>query len=188
MQAFPSAFRQAIAAIAACILLSHPPAHGAEASGKPAAPADRGPRGFRAFQPKPGERADEPAAQLVQILLDRQDKGDFDSYMVQVLFRGKPAGRKVRVREDRVELEFLDTGKPAMRLARIRGGAVEASSIEEFFYRVPGTPGKDGPGSPRTKRLVRLTLFMKAKPELHFRDTLDRTLVHFRLEKPRPGK
>jgi hypothetical protein len=188
MQAFPRALRQAFTAIAACILLAHTLALPSETTGAPAAPADRVPRGFRAFLPKPGDRADEPAAQLVQILLDRQDKGDFDSYMVQVLFRGKPAGRRVRVREDRVEFEFLDTGKPAMRLARIRGGAVEASSIEEFFYRVPATPGKGGPGSQRTKRLVRLTLYMKAKPELHFRDTLDRTLIHFRLEKPRPGK
>lgn len=187
MQAFPRAFRHAIPALAACILILCSGMPSAAADG-PAAPAEKVPRGFRAFQPKPGERADEPSAQLVQILLDRQDKGDFESYMVQAIFRGKPAGRRVRMGEDRVEFEFLDTGKPAMRLSRIRGGAVEASSIEEFFYRVPAAPGKDGSGSPRTKRLVRLTLFMKAKPELHFRDTLDRTLIHFRLGKPRAGK
>jgi hypothetical protein len=185
MQAFLRALRQALPAIAACCLLAQSPALPA---GPPEAPVDRAPRGFRAFQPKPGERADEPSGQLVQVLLDRQDKGDFDSYMVQVLFRGKPAERKVRVREDRVEIEFLDTGKPAMRLARIRGGVIEASSVDEFFYRVPMAPGKNGPGSTRTKRLVRLTLYMKAKPELHFRDTLDRTLIHFQLEKHRPGK
>jgi hypothetical protein len=108
--------------------------------------------------------------------------------MVQLIFRGKPAGRRVRVREDRVEIEFLDTGKPAMRLSRIRGGVVEASTVEEFFYRVPAQPGGGRSGGAHTKRLVRLTLYMKVKPELHFRDTLDRTLLHFRLEKPRPGK
>jgi hypothetical protein len=184
MQAFHRALRRTLPVLAAFILLALSPALPA---GTSEAPVDRLPRGFRAFQPKPGDRADEPACQLVQILLDRQDKGDFDSYMVQVLFRGKPAGHRVRVREDRVEIEFLDTGKPAMRLARIRGGVVEASSVDEFFYRLPAAPGKGG-ASARTKRLVRLTLFMKAKPELHFRDTLDRTLIHFRLEKPRPGK
>jgi hypothetical protein len=150
-----------------------------------AAPSDtaghRAARGIRAFQPKPGDRADEPAGQLVQVLLDRQDKGEYESYMV-------PAGRKVRMREDRVEIDFLDIGKPAMRLSKIRGGVVEASSVEEFFYREPA-PAEGNPGAFRTKRLVRLTLFMKGQPELHFRDTLDRTLIHFRLEKPRrPGK
>ncbi len=185
MQAFPRALRRALPVSIACILLALSPALSADAQ---ASPSERAPRGFRAFQPKPGERADEPSGQLVQVLLDRQDKGDFDSYMVQAIFRGKPAGHKVRVREDRVEIDFLDTGKPAMRLSRIRGGVVEASSVEEFFYRVPEPSAKGGQGSARIKRLVRLTLFMKVKPELRFRDTLDRTLIHFRLEKPRPKK
>lgn len=185
MQDFPRALRRALPLAVACIFLALSPAHPADVQ----APAqERSPRGIRAFQPKPGERADEPSGQLVQVLLDRQDKGDFDSYMVQAIFRGKPAGHRVRVREDRVEIDFLDTGKPAMRLSRIRGGVVEASSVEEYFYRVPEPSGNGGPGSARTKRLVRLTLFMKVKPELHFRDTLDRTLIHFRLEKPRPKK
>jgi hypothetical protein len=181
MQALPRALRLAIPALTACILIVRTPAFSAGPSGSPADPT---PRGFRAFLPKAGERADEPSAQLVQLLLDRQDKGDSDSYMVQALFRGKPAARRVRVRQDRIEIEFLDTGKPAMRLARIRGGAIEASSVEEFFYRLPAPPGKGSSGGGRTKRLVRLTLFMRAKPELRFRDTLDRTLIHFRLGKP----
>lgn len=135
-------------------------------------------RGFRTFLPKAGEAIDDPASQVVQVLLDRQDKGAFESYMVQVLFRGKPADRAVRVHEDRVEIDFLDTGKPAMRLARIRGGMVEASALEEFFYK--DTAGGKAAG---IKRMVRLTLFMHGKPELRFRNTLDRTLIHFRLDK-----
>ena len=120
---------------------------------------------------------------MVQVLLDRQEKGDFDSYMVQVLFRGKPADRAVRVLEDRVEIDFFDTGKPAMRLARIRGGIVEASSMEEFFYKDNTAQG--GPKWPAAARIskgmVRLTLFMHGKTDIKFRDTLDRTLIHFRL-------
>jgi hypothetical protein len=185
MQDFPRAPRRPLPIFAACILFAQSIALPADSAG---ARVERAPRGIRAFQPKPGERADEPSGQLVQILLDRQDKGEFESYMVQLIFRGKPAGRRVRVREDRVEIEFLDTGKPAMRLSRIRGGVVEASTVEEFFYRVPAQPGGGRSGGAHTKRLVRLTLYMKVKPELHFRDTLDRTLLHFRLEKPRPGK
>ena len=119
----------------------------------------------------------------MQVLLDRQDQGDSESYMVQALFRGRPPERKVRVRDDRIEIDFLDTGKPAIRLARIRGGAVEASLLEEFYYR-EAAPAAGGIANPRTKSLVRLTLYMKAKPELSFRNTLDRTLIHFRLKKP----
>jgi hypothetical protein len=179
MKAPSRAFRPALPALAALILLSAAMVLGAP----PDSGGHRPHRGIRAFQPKPGETADEPAAQLVQVLLDRQDKGDYDSYMVQVLFRGKPPERTVRVRDDRIEIDFLDTGKPAMRLARIRGGVVEASSLEEFYYRSQGPQG--AANGVRTKRLVRLTLFTKAKPELRFRDTLDRTLIHFRMEKPR---
>ena len=137
-------------------------------------------RNFRTFLPKPGEAIDEPSSQVVQVLLDRQDKGDVESYMVQVLFRGKPADRSFRVLEDRIEIDFYDTGKPSMRLSKIRGGAVEASALDEFFYR-DAEPGK--PHSFRVKRLVRLTLYMHAKVELKFRDTLDRLLIHFRLPK-----
>lgn len=140
-------------------------------------------RSFRTFLPKPGEAIDDPASQVVQVLLDRQDKGEFDSYMVQVLFRGKPATRAVRVMEDRVEIDFLDTGKPAMRLARIRGGLVEASALDEFFYKDPVPLAAGGAKAARIKRMVRLTLFMHAKPDMRFRDTLDRTLIHFRLDK-----
>lgn len=151
-------------------------------------------RGFRTFLPKAGEAIDDPSSQVVQLLLDRQDKGDFDSYMVQVLFRGKPSQRSVRTLKDRVEIDFYDTGKPATRLAKIRGGAVEASSIEELFYKdvalktgsngssVEAPPGR-GPSGAHVKRLVRLTLFMHEKTEMKFRDTLDRTLIHFRLPK-----
>jgi hypothetical protein len=144
-------------------------------------------RGFRTFLPKPGEAIDDPSTQVVQLLLDRQDKGDFDSYMVQVLFRGKPSQRSVRTLQDRVEIDFYDTGKPSMRLAKIRGGAVEASSVEEFFYKdVSGKSPAGGSPGPHAKRLVRLTLFMHEKAELKFRDTLDRTLIHFRLPKAHP--
>jgi hypothetical protein len=148
---------------------------------KPAKPAaSTPPRNFRTFLPKPGEAIDDPASQVVQVLLDRQDKGDFDSYMVQVLFRGKPSERSVRALSDRVEIDFYDTGKPSMRFSKIRGGAVEASSVDELFYKVNGV--KTGTGAaPRIKRMVRLTLFMHAKADLKFRDTLDRTLIHFRL-------
>ncbi|MEO7426400.1 MAG: hypothetical protein ABI036_14525 [Fibrobacteria bacterium] len=138
-------------------------------------------RNFRTFLPKPGETIEDPSSQVVQVLLDRQDKGDFESYMVQVLFRGKPSDRTVRMLEDRVEIDFFDTGKPSMRFAKIRGGVLEASALDEYYYREPGTTGK-GNGF-KIKRLVRLTLFMHAKAELKFRDTLDRTLIHFRLPK-----
>jgi hypothetical protein len=179
MQAFFRAF-PLLPAFAALLLFL--------ATTAPAAPPDSaghgGHRGYRAFLPKPGEAADEPSSQLVQILLDRQTQGDSESYMVQALFRGRPPERKVRVREDRIEIDFLDTGKPAVRMARIRGGAVEASLLEEFYYREAVPAG--GTANPRTKSLVRLTLYMKAKPELSFRNTLDRTLIHFRLKKPSP--
>jgi hypothetical protein len=73
-----------------------------------------------------------------------------------------------------VEIDFYDTGKPAMRLARIRGGALEATSLDELYYR----------DAKAVKRMVRLTLFIHDRPELRFRNTLDRTLIHFRLAKP----
>ena len=72
-----------------------------------------------------------------------------------------------------------------MRLSRIRGGVVEASLIEEFYYQEPSRQPGGAVGGTRTKRLVRLTLFTKARPELSFRKTLDRTLIHFRLDKTR---
>jgi hypothetical protein len=181
MKAIPRLLRMALPASAAMIFLLATPAiraAGPDSSGHGVH------RGYRAFQPKPGEAADEPSSQLVQVLLDRQDKGEYESYMVQALFRGKPPERKVRVQNDRIEIDFLDTGKPAMRLSRIRGGVVEASLIEEFYYREPSRPG-DGAGGMRTKRLVRLTLYTKARPDLTFRNTLDRTLIHFRLDKAR---
>ncbi|MEO6096144.1 MAG: hypothetical protein ABIW76_10765 [Fibrobacteria bacterium] len=134
-----------------------------------------GQRTFRTFLPKLGEPIDAPSSQVVQILLDRQDKGEFESYMVQILFRGKPSDRSLRVLTDRVEIDFYDTGKPTMRLARIRGGVVEASSVDEFYYK--------NKSDKNIKRMVRLTLFMHAQTEIKFRDTLDRTLIHFRLPK-----
>lgn len=148
-------------------------------------------RTFRTFLPKAGETIDDPGSQVVQILLDRQDKGEFESYMVQVLFRGKPSERSFRVLADRVEIDFYDTGKPSMRLAKIRGGAVEASSLDEFFYKdnaakaeaASVASGRTESGRIHIKRMVRLTLFMQDKAELKFRDTLDRTLIHFRLPK-----
>jgi hypothetical protein len=142
------------------------------------------PRDFRTFLPKPGEVADDPATQIVQLLLDRQDKNDYESYMIQVLFRGKPAReRNCRILEDRIVIDFYDTGKPAMRLAKIRGGALEASALEELYYRDVRTPGGSKAGS-HAKKMVRLILFIHGKPELKFRDTLDRTLIHFRLPNP----
>lgn len=132
-------------------------------------------RTFKTFLPKPGVIADEPPSQVIQLLMDLQDKGGYESYMVQVLFRGKPAVEYAhRVYADRVEIDFLDTGKPSMRLARIRGGALEATSLDELFYR----------DEKAVKRMVRLTLFIHEKPELRFRNTLDRTLIHFRVAKP----
>lgn len=148
-----------------------------DAPGKP-----RSNRSFRTFLPKPGDAIDDPGSQVVQILLDRQDKGEFESYMVQVLFRGKPPERGFRILKDRVEIDFFDTEKPSMRLARVRGGAVEASSLDELFYR--DNPARtDSAGPPHIKRMVRLTLYMHGKVDLKFRDTLDRTLIHFRLPK-----
>lgn len=151
------------------------PAPAAEAgSPVPATAPESGPPGrtFRTFLPGPGALAEEPRGRIIQLLLDRQDKDGYESYMIQVLFRGAPAReRSHRVLPDRVEIDFFDTGKPAMRLARIRGGALEATSLEEFHYRDGG----------KLKSLVRLTLFIHAQPSLRFRDTLDRTLIHFRL-------
>lgn len=170
-------------ALALIALLSLAAAHGAA----PDSATVSAHRGFRTFLPKPGDAVDDPSCQLVQVLLDRQDKGDAESYMIQVLFRGKPAGRNVRVLDDRVEIDFLDAGKPAIRPARIRGGAVEASSVDEFFYRDGPVKGAKAGSAPRIKRMVRLTLYTRARPELSFRDTLDRTLIHFRIAKRRPG-
>ena len=144
-------------------------------------------RNFRTFLPKAGETIDEPSANLVQILLDRQDKGDFESYMVQVLFRGKTAERSYRVLEDRIVIDFYDTGKPSMRLSKIRGGAVEASSLEELFYKDNAIKTVGKASAARIKRMIRLTLFIHEKVGvLKFRDTLERTLIHFRLPKA-PG-
>ena len=146
-------------------------------------------RNFRTFLPKPGETIDDPAAQLVQVLLDRQEQGEFDSYMVQVVFRGKPPDRSFKVLEDRIEIDFYDTGKPNIRLSKIRGGAVEASLLEELFYNETvakknstGTKGSKNVSTLRVKRMVRLTLYIhETIGDLKFRDTLDRTLIHFRL-------
>jgi hypothetical protein len=150
-----------------------------------AAALQAAPRNLRTFLPKSGEAIQEPAAQIVQLLLDRQDQEDRESYMVQVLFRGKPAAEhSVRIYDDRVEIDFYDTAKPSMRLAKIRGGAVEASALEELFYRAPHAVGAKVSARPAAKRLVRLTLFVHGRPDLKLRDTLDRTLIHFRLPKP----
>jgi hypothetical protein len=195
MMASPLAAGRAFLALASFIGLLAAWASAKEADTDSARPKTQ--RGFRTFLPKPGESIDDPASQVVQVLLDRQDKGDFESYMVQVLFRGKPAERTVRSLPDRVEIDFYDTGKPAMRLAKIRGGVVEASSLDEFFYKENparadadgqgSAAGARGPGGPRVKRMVRLTLYMHEKAELKFRDTLDRTLIHFRLDKQNPA-
>lgn len=134
-------------------------------------------RDLKTFLPKPGLEAAAPQGQVIQLLLDRQPLEGHESYLIQVLFRGKPAAERVhRVLADRVEIDFLDTGKPSMRLARVRGGAVEATSVEELHYR------KDG----KVKSLVRLTLFTRSRPVLRFRNTLDRTLILFRLEPVAP--
>jgi hypothetical protein len=123
----------------------------------------------------------------VQILLDRQDQGEFTSYMVQVLFRGRPASRNFKVLDNRIVIDFYDTGKPATRLSKIRGGAIEASLLEELFYQEPRvSTGKSGTDKTarHLKRMVRLTLYINKKTlDLKFRDTLDRTLIHFRLPK-----
>lgn len=149
------------------------------------ASASRAPRDIRTFQPRQGDVIDAPAAQVVQLLLDRQEREGHESYMVQVLFRGKPPARHAwRILPGRVEIDFFDAGKPSMRVGRIRGGAIEATSLEELFYRAPAAGAAGGPApQARIKRMVRLTLFTEAKPELKFRDTLDRTLIHFKLPK-----
>lgn len=129
-------------------------------------------RTFRTFLPEPGRPAQEPKGRIVQLLLDRQAKSGEESYLLQVLFRGQPAAERAqRTYPDRVEIDFYDTGKPAMRPARVRGGALEATSLEELNYLDGG----------KVKSLVRLTLFTSARPLLKFRNTLDRTLVIFRL-------
>lgn len=131
-------------------------------------------RDLKTFLPRPGQEAAPPQGQVIQLLLDRQARAGHESYLIQVLFRGKPAAERIhRVLEDRVEIDFLDTGRPSMRLARIRGGVLEATGVQELHYR------KDG----KVKRLVRLTLYTRARPQLRFRNTLDRTLILFRLEK-----
>jgi hypothetical protein len=129
-------------------------------------------RGFKTFLPKPGAPSEEPQGQLIQLLLDRKEKDGRDSYLIQVLFRGKPAQERVhRVFPDRVEIDFFDTGKPSMRPARVRGGVLEATYLEELHYR-------DGDA---VRRMVRLTLYTHARPEIRFRNTLDRTLLLFEL-------
>ncbi len=148
---------------------------------------ERLPRNFQTFLPKKGETIEDPATQVVQILLDRQDQGAFTSYMVQVLFHGRPAARNFRVLENRIVIDFFDTGKPSNRLAKIRGGALEASLLEELFYQDP-TPSAPKSSSQKPSRhlksMVKLTLFINGKVlDLKFRDTLDRTLIHFRLPK-----
>lgn len=144
---------------------------GREASGS-GVPAGRT---FRAFLPRPDAAAEEPSGHIIQLLLDRQEKDGYESYLIQVLFRGAPAREHVqRVYPDRVEVDFLDAGKPSMRLARVRGGVVEATSLEEFHYR----------DTDKLKQLVRLTLYTPARPSLRIRNTLDRTLIHFRLDRP----
>jgi hypothetical protein len=171
----------------AAILALAMAACGAAAADEAANPrwAGQGPRNFRTFLPKHGDVIQDPSAQVVQLLLDRQDKGQFESYMVQVLFRGKPpVERAFRVSGEKVEIDFFDTGKPSMRLSKIRGGAVEASSLEELFYRE--TRAASG-GAALIRRMVRLTLYMRKKPEIKLRDTLDRTLIHFLLPKPPEG-
>jgi hypothetical protein len=152
--------------------------HAGESSAAPkvAIPGTAAPaaRTFRAFLPRPGTAAEEPRGHVIQLLLDRQEKDGYESYLIQVLFRGSPAREYVhRVYPDRVEVDFFDAGKPTMRLARIRGGAVEATSLEALHYR----------DADKLKSLVRLTLYIRERPALRIRSTLDRTLIHFRLER-----
>ena len=176
----PSAIRVPVLAGILCLLGGPGPTLADQANPRTQAESHP-PRSFRTFLPKPGDTADAPSCQVVQLLLDRQEKGDFDSYMIQVLFRGKPPRyRSYRVLEDRIVIDFYDTGKPGLRLLRVRGGVIEASSLEELFYR-DGPPGAGNPAPAATKRMVRMILFTHAHPELKFRDTLDRTLIHFRL-------
>jgi hypothetical protein len=149
-----------------------------------------GPRTFLTFLPRPDSLSREPSRQLVQLLLDRQAKEGYDSYLIQVLFRGRPSGKPVhRVYDDRVEIDFHDTGKPSMRLARVRGGAIEATSIRELHYLDPGRAAADSGdgGAARSWRMVRLVLHTRARPTLRFRHTLDRTLIHFRIPATPPG-
>lgn len=135
-------------------------------------------RSFKTFLPKPGTKIQSPLGQVVQVLLDKQDKGDFESYMVQVLFYGKPVTNHFELFSDRIVVDFYDAGKSSMRLAKIRGGIVDGSTLEEFYFTdVEGE-------SQVVKKLVRLTIFLKKKVVgLKIRDTLDRTLIHFQLPK-----
>jgi hypothetical protein len=151
-------------------------------------------RNLKTFLPRSGETIDDPKAQLVQVLLDRKVQGANESYMVQVLFHSSPAEHNFRKLEDRIIIDFLDCGKPSMRLAKIRGGVIGASAFEELFYKEPiksinADVQTDSPKPFRIKRMVRLTLFIEKKiEELKFRDTLDRTLIHFLLPEPNTSK
>lgn len=153
----------------------------------PADVAREAPRTFLAFLPRPDSLSQEPSRQLVQLLLDRQEKEGYESYLIQVIFRGRgqaPVEPVHRVYDDRVEIDFHDTGKPPMRLARVRGGAIEATSLRELYYLEPDRDSVDQAGGGRvapSRRMVRLVLHTRARPALKFRNTLDRTLIHFRI-------
>ncbi len=138
-------------------------------------------RGFNTYLPKPKEKVDTPECQVVQLLLDRQDKGGNESYLIQVLLRGQPTRSHFWKNEKgKVIIDFYNTGKPAMRLTKIRGGIIEASQIEEFYYRE-----KDSQHAEffHTRRMLRLTLFTEETLDLKFRDTLDRILIVFSVKK-----
>lgn len=156
------------------------------------------PRNFKTFLPHRGESIDKPSSELVQILLDRQDKGDFESYMVQIVFRGTPPRRNFRIKGDRILIDFYDSAKPSMRISKIKGGVIEANSVEEFYYKTNALTFPDSlkinkgeanqkpkkNSELRIKTLVRLTLYLNQRvDDLKFRDTLDRTLIHFRISK-----
>ena len=142
-------------------------------------------RDFKKFLPKNGDKIDDPNSQLVQVLLDRQEQGEFDSYMIQVLFHGKTTSHQEQILNDRILIDFYDCGKPAMRLAKIRGGIIEADAVEELYYKEPASSNKEY----RIKKMVRLTLFIQQKPvDLKLRDTLDRTLIHFKIHHGSPEK
>jgi hypothetical protein len=162
------------------------------AASAPAVPArQEEPRSFLTFLPSPDTLSAVPSSQLVQLLLDRQARDGHESYLLQVLFRGRPAGIPVhRVFDDRVEIDFLDTEKPSMRLARVRGGVIEATSLRELHYRDPvrdSVRTSGGGPAARSRRMVRLVLHTRAKPALKIRNTLDRTLIHFRVPSAASG-
>lgn len=145
----------------------------------PVHPTDPAFRGFKSYLPKPREVIESPDFQVFQLLLDRQPKEGYDSYLVQILFRGQPAHQySFEATESTLVIDLYNTGRSAVGLTKIRGGIIAASRMEERVYREL----KPGEGNRWvTKSLLRVTLHLSRKVDPKLRNTLDRTLIHFRI-------